>query len=117
MSNSNVSGKEKSASRRHFLKSVGGAAAVSFIGINALESRAAGLEKLDESNPMAVAMKYVHDASAVSESLRPQKDRYCYNCALYAGSKDDEWAGCSIFPGKSVAGDGWCSVWARKQES
>jgi hypothetical protein len=24
------------------------------------------------------------------------------------------WAGCSIFPGKAVAGRGWCSAWSPK---
>jgi hypothetical protein len=116
MKNSSVHERTNTASRRQFLKSVGGATTVSFIGLNTVHSRAAELQKLDESDPTAVALKYVHDASKVSDSLRPQKDRYCYNCALYSGGKDDEWAGCSIFQGKSVAADGWCSVWAPKQQ-
>ena len=111
------SGKANTASRRTFLKSVGGAAALSAVGVKAVDAQATDLPKLSEDDPMAVALKYVHDASAVAESLRPQKDRYCYNCALYAGSEEDEMAACSIFPGKSVAGQGWCSVWAPRQES
>lgn len=114
MSNSDFSGKKVSAPRRSFLKSVGGAAAVSLIGIKSVESLADDLPKLDEGDPKAAALNYVHDASAVADSIRPQKDRYCYNCVLYAGSETDEWAGCSIFPGNSVAGSGWCSVWASK---
>jgi hypothetical protein len=117
MKNSNVSDKKYAASRRSFVKSVGGAAVISFIGVNPVASRAERLPRLDESDATAVALKYVHDASSAADSLRPQKERYCYNCALYAGSSDDEWAGCSLFPGKSVAGRGWCSVWARRQES
>lgn len=117
MHNSSVSKKAVTASRRSFIKSVGNAAALSAIGISAVDSGAADLQRLNEDDPTAVALKYVHDASAVPASLRPQTDRFCNNCALYSGSKDDEWAGCSIFPGKSVAGKGWCNVWVRKQEA
>jgi hypothetical protein len=112
-----VSDKANTASRRNFLKSVGGVSALSAVGIKVIDSHAADLPKLNEDDPMAVALKYVHDASDVAESMRPEKDRYCYNCALYSGSENDEWAACSIFPGKAVAGRGWCSVWARRQES
>jgi hypothetical protein len=104
----------KAASRREFLKSFGGAAALSTFGIQAANAGAEGLPRLDESDQTAIALKYLHDASAVAETLRPDKDRYCFNCALYAGSETDEWAGCAIFPGKAVAGRGWCSVWAAR---
>ena len=109
-----ASNEVKAASRREFLKSVGGAAALSTFGMKATNAGAEDLPKLDESDPAAVALKYVHDASTVAESLRPDKDRYCFNCALYAGSEADEWAGCAILPGKAVAGRGWCSVWAAR---
>ena len=114
MHNSSDSKKAVTASRRSFIKSVSNAAALSAIGISVMDSRAADLEIVNESGPTAIALKYVHDASTVPASLRSQEDRYCNNCALYAGVKDDEWAGCSIFPGKSVAGKGWCNVWVRK---
>ena len=104
-----------SSSRRDFIKSACGAGAVGLFAINVAESVASDLPKLDESDSTAAAFKYVHDAASVDESVRPQKDRFCYNCALYEGNKDDEWAGCGIFPGKSVAGKGWCTVWAPKQ--
>ncbi len=103
------------ASRRDFLKSAGGAAAIAAIGFRADAAAAADLPKLDEADATAVALKYTHDAASVDAAVRPQKDRFCNNCALYAGGEDDEWAGCSIFPGKAVAGRGWCSVWAPKQ--
>ena len=107
----------RESSRRSFLKSVGGAAALSTLGIAPTAVHASDLPKLEESDPTAKALNYLHDADAVAEALRAQKDRYCFNCALYAGAETDEWAGCSIFPGKSVAGRGWCSVWAPRQGS
>ena len=98
-------------SRRDFVASAVAAAAATTAA-----SRAAAdeLPKLQEDDPTAVALKYVHDASTVDANLRSE-ERFCYNCALYVGSPDDEWAACSIFPGKQVAGKGWCSVWAAKQ--
>ena len=79
--------KANSTSRRSFIKTVGGAAAASLAGIAAADARAAELPRLDESDPTAVALKYVHDASSLDSSLRPQKDRWCYNCALYSGEQ------------------------------
>jgi hypothetical protein len=105
------------ASRRDFLKSAGGAAAIAAVGFRADAAAAADLPKLDGADATAVALKYTHDAASVDEAVRPQKDRFCNNCALYAGGEDDAWAGCSIFPGKAVAGRGWCSVWAPRQPS
>ncbi len=109
-----ASNEVKEASRRKFIKSIGGAAALSALGMKSANAGDEGLPKLDESDLTAVAFKYVHDASVVAETIRPEKDRYCFNCALYAGSETDEWAGCVIFPGKAVAGRGWCNVWAAK---
>ena len=117
MSDSNSRANSARLTRRGFMKSAGSAATIGIFGISVVDARAEELPKLDESDPTAVALKYVHDASALSESIRPEQDRYCNNCALYAGSKEDEWAGCSLFPGKAVAGKGWCSVWAPIQKS
>ncbi|MBT8086948.1 MAG: high-potential iron-sulfur protein [Gammaproteobacteria bacterium] len=72
--------------------------------------------KVDENGPMARALNYVHDARSVDAAKRPS-NRFCYNCALYAGDRGDDWADCSIFPGKKVAGEGWCSAWAPKQDN
>lgn len=100
----------KPMNRRAFVTSA--AAALAGGGL-AVRADAQDMPRLAEDDPTAVALKYVHDASAVDAALRPG-DRFCNNCALYAGSADDEWAACSIFPGKQVKGQGWCSVWAPK---
>ena len=96
--------------RRRFLQTAGAASAV---GVPLVAAHGDELPRLSESDPTAIALKYVHDASSLDSSVRPA-DRLCNNCALYSGSADDEWAACSIFPGKAVAGRGWCSVWAPK---
>ncbi|MCH8277922.1 MAG: high-potential iron-sulfur protein [Proteobacteria bacterium] len=65
---------------------------------------------------MAMAMKYTDDASSVDPASRanPAADQNCSNCALVLGNDGDAWRPCQIFPGKSVAAKGWCSVWAPK---
>ncbi|MGB5492541.1 MAG: high-potential iron-sulfur protein [Woeseiaceae bacterium] len=101
--------------RRRFFASAGAAAAVVTSGLQFAEAEDA-LVRLEENNPTAKALNYVHDAKTVDAAKR-FSDRFCNNCALFAGDSDDEWAGCSIFPGKAVANQGWCSVWAPKQNS
>ena len=38
----------------------------------------------------------------------------CENCALWQGASSDPWAGCAMFGRKQVAGEGWCTAWAKK---
>lgn len=101
-------------SRRRFIKTAGAATTAVTIGFGTTTASAEELPRVSEDGAMAKALNYVHDAQTVDAAKR-FSDRYCNNCALYAGTADDEWAGCSIFPGKVVAGRGWCSAWAPKQ--
>lgn len=80
------------------------------------EAMAQDMPKLSPEDPTAVAMKYVHDASTVDASTRPNPaaEQNCSNCALLQGAEGDEWRPCPIFPGKLVNANGWCSVWAPK---
>ena len=77
---------------------------------------AGDLPKLAEDDPMAAAMKYTHDASTVDPASRAKPDavQTCANCQLIQGNDGEDWRPCQIFPGKLVAADGWCSVWAPK---
>jgi hypothetical protein len=99
--------------RRRFVQAASISVALVATGLTGRRAYAENLPQLSEDDAMAKALSYVHDASTVDESTRPA-DRYCNNCSLYAGGADDEWAGCGIFPGKAVAGRGWCSAWAPK---
>ena len=99
----------KKIARRKFIQ-LSAAAAAGAMVVPAGRARAEELPRLSEDDPTAVAMKYVHDASTV-ESV---SDQDCANCALIQGNDGDEWRPCPIFPGKSVAAAGWCSVWAPK---
>ncbi len=101
-------------SRRRFIKTAGAATTAVTVGFGTTTISAEELPRVNEGDSMAKALNYVHDARTVDAAKR-FSDRYCNNCALYAGNADDEWAKCSIFPGKVVAGQGWCSAWAPKQ--
>ncbi len=130
--------------RRRFLKIVGGSAVLMpVLGISAcsggdkkapaaatpkadkapaVESAAeapakpSGMPKLAEDDPQAKSLAYVHDAADIDAAMQPRfkTGQVCSNCALYQGKADDEWAACSIFPGKAVKGTGWCTVYAPK---
>ncbi|WP_405228240.1 high-potential iron-sulfur protein [Lentisalinibacter sediminis] len=75
-----------------------------------------GRPKLSEDDPQAKALGYVHDATDVDQSkyARYQPGQACSNCQLFQAKGDEEWAGCSIFPGKLVNTAGWCSAYAPK---
>ena len=72
--------------------------------------------RIDEKDPQAVALSYVHDTAKADNKKFPKhtKDQKCSNCALYQGKATDAWGGCPLFGAKQVAGPGWCSAWAKK---
>ncbi len=100
--------------RRKFLKRAGillaGLPIIQLIGWSKLAS--AEMPKVSEDDPVAVSLKYVHDASKAAG--RNNSEAFCHNCQLYTGEADSEWGPCSIFPGKVVNANGWCSAWVKK---
>lgn len=101
------------SNRRRFMQLLG----MGSVGILAtVQTAALAAEKLDEMDPLAMAYAYKHDASDPAVTSNPAfvAGRNCANCMLYIGSEADEWAPCSIFQNKLVAGAGWCMVWAPK---
>lgn len=68
--------------------------------------------KVDEQDPTAKAVAYVHDASQTSNPAFKAGSN-CANCALYK-TPDADWGPCVLFPGKAVAGKGWCQAWAAR---
>ena len=65
-------------------------------------------------------MGYKIDASAVDTAKFPKRageegaKQFCNNCALYAGTAEDDVAPCSIFQNRLVKGAGWCNAWVAK---
>jgi len=101
--------------RRKFIQLSAVAAAGVMVAPNR-KAEAQDMPKLAEDDPMAQAMKYVHDSSTVDPASRPNSapEQLCSNCALVQGAEGEQWRPCQIFPGKLVNADGWCSVWAPK---
>ena len=66
---------------------------------------------LEESDPAAQALKYVHDAASVDAGTRGGAERNCANCRFF-GDASGGWGSCQLFPGKAVNADGWCAGWA-----
>ena len=101
--------------RRKFIRLSAVAAAGCFVRPGS-EAQAQDLPQLTEDDPMAVALKYTHDASSVDAASRPQPaaEQSCANCAQLLGNEGDAWRPCTIFVGKVVNSNGWCSVWVAK---
>ncbi len=77
---------------------------------------AAQAPRLDEKDPQAQALGYLHDTTKVDAKKYPKHAaaQKCNNCQLYAGKATDAWAPCPIFGNKQVAGPGWCSAYVKK---
>ncbi len=105
--------KKQISSRRKFLK-LGAtsivAAPFANIVVNGV-AQASDLPQLEESDPVAMGLKYKHDAT---ESERTDDTATCANCQLYTDADAAEWGPCAIFAGKSVAAAGWCASWAQR---
>ncbi len=103
---------EITLNRRQMIRLSAGAAAGLIIASTATAQETA----LSESDPTALALGYVEDATSVDTAKWPKRAsldgdaQFCNNCSLYRPI-DDVWGGCSIFPGKKVKGAGWCNAW------
>ncbi|HJU40477.1 MAG TPA: high-potential iron-sulfur protein [Tahibacter sp.] len=97
--------------RREFLAAVAGVAAIAALP---LAARADDLPALSESDPTGSALGYKEDASKVDAAKFPthKPTQTCAGCSFYQGTGPR--GACTLFPGKSVAGKGWCSAFAAK---
>lgn len=95
----------KKIARRQFIQ-LSAVAAAGYLVRPDQEARAEDLPHLSEDDPTAQSLKYVNKSTTDGQT--------CANCALIQGADGDAWRPCQIFPGKLVAADGWCSVWAPK---
>ena len=57
------------------------------------DAKAQGMPRIEESDPIAQSLKYVHDATTVDPATRanPAEVQNCANCALVQGNDGDEW--------------------------
>jgi len=98
--------------RRSFLK----AGSLTVVSAAITGSAAAQGARVDEKDAQAQSLGYRHDATKVDKArfAKYQAGQACANCTLYQGKPTDAWGGCPIFPGKQVAGKGWCSAYVKK---
>ena len=80
-----------------------------------LAQQANAQSMLGEAEPQAVGLGYKAVATQVDKAKFPKyvDGQVCTNCQLYV-SKSPEAGTCAIFPGKLVAGPGWCNAWVKK---
>lgn len=98
-------------SRRQFLiLSASGACAL------ALNNKVQAQAMVSPTDPQAVALGYVPEASKADKTKFPKyaAGQHCGNCALYQGKPGAAAGGCGIFAGKQVSSNGWCSAYAKK---
>jgi len=74
------------------------------------------LPMVEKSDPQAMALGYVDDATQVDKVKFSSyvSGSQCDNCVLYQGKAGDAVGGCPLFAGKNVTAKGWCSSWAKK---
>jgi len=72
--------------------------------------------KVEESDPAAKGVGYVHDASKVDAAKYKTyvKGSVCSGCQLYQGKPTDAWGACPIVGMKQVNAKGWCTAWVKK---
>ena len=93
------------------ISSLGAASALAF-----LRQAIAAAPLVSVSDPMAVALGYVLNATTVNEAKYPNyaAGQTCGNCAYYLGKLTDATAPCTMLGGKQVEGAGWCRVYQKK---
>ncbi|MFZ0254278.1 MAG: high-potential iron-sulfur protein [Gammaproteobacteria bacterium] len=105
-------------SRRHAVRMMlASLASVPLINlVNIAAAQAEDLPHLDEDDPSAKALNYVHDASKanrVDKGGAPASEQFCHNCQ-FVQAAEGEWRPCALFPGKAVNENGWCMSWMPK---
>ena len=110
--------KTEIAGRRQFVKiAIGTLATIPLLVTTTANAEHHGeVPMLAADDPQAAALGYAADSTAVDAAKYPNHSpaQLCTNCALYQGAADSESAACAIFPGKLVAGAGWCAAYAAK---
>ena len=100
-------------SRREFVLTAIPAAAVL---LGATSPAFAEAVRLEESDPIAVALGYKHDASTVDAKKFASyaAGRNCAGCGQFQGKGSDQWGVCAAVGSKLVNAKGWCAAWNPK---
>ncbi len=107
-------------SRRDAVKlMLGGLAAVPVMNLVGMAAAYADLPHVDPAtDPMAQTLKYHHDGAESDRATAgkpglPADEQHCANCQFILADSG-EWRPCSLFPGKAVNENGWCTSWTLK---
>lgn len=106
---------EKKISRRSFILSLFGLIAAT----GTFRKSIAAAAPISETDPMASALGYKHDASKADSAKYPQlkkpeaKNQLCSNCSFYK-SESAEWGKCQLLQSGLVNAKGWCASWIKK---
>ena len=109
---------KNSSNRRRFIRNA--ALIASTAVISSRVGAQPGLVPLQEDDPLALALGYKKDATTVDVTKYPKRagaegaKQFCSGCTLYTEHGSSGQGACTATPGKSVAGAGWCNVWAPK---
>ena len=104
--------------RRRFIRNV--TLIASTVAVSGHLNAEPGLVPLREDDPLAIALGYKADATTVDVAKYPKRagaegaKQFCSDCTLYTPNGSTGMGACTATPGKSVAGAGWCNVWAPK---
>jgi hypothetical protein len=116
-----MSDKPLNKSRRDAVKMMlGGLATVPLMNLVGMAvAQAADLPHVDPAtDPTAMALKYVHDATQADRAAANRggnpEEQFCSNCQFQNPQTEGEWVPCSLFPGKAVAANGWCVSWTKR---
>lgn len=108
-------------SRRHFLlKLAATATAPVALGGRLLGQDTPPPVKLEETDPVAIALGYKMDTTKVDQTKYPQHkpEQKCADCALLLpGAPVADFMPCTAFQNKLVAAGGWCMAFAKKPEA
>lgn len=106
-------------SRRKFLHNlVVSAGPLVLLGGRALAQTSPPPVKLDETDPVAMALGFRLDTRQVDPRKYPlhTPEQKCSGCILYQGKPGEALAPCLSIGGKLVPMAGWCAVYSKKPE-
>jgi len=105
----------RTITRRKLLQLGSALAASSVAALGTSSAAAADARRLEEKDPTAQSLGYLHDATKVNKAKFPTyvAGQICANCRLYQAKKGEPWGGCAIFGAKLVNAKGWCTAYVK----
>lgn len=94
--------------------------AASLLGARSASAQTALPHVDGATDPVGMALGYSEDATKVDTAKFPKRagdegaKQFCHSCSLFQGKEGEDFATCTMFPGKAVSKNGWCNAWAPK---